>query len=355
MPEFSSWEFDGPTNTLFIHFDVEEHHIKLDTFIRTADSARRILSSFDQALFDGRLAYELVVLPPEEGSFLQRLRVLIPVAAAVVLFIDSDTPAGFIEGLTGKPPLEWAKELGQITANELEEVYSSDEPAPDHPTKTSSNPEDDACRAGSRLLTAMTRAVLEMENEQLRRLGMEERDLVEALEARAEFYAACYKDQDVKRVGFTAEDDFPVPRSSFPGRAQPPARKEDEEEPPEWSVAIENISVSSPNWDEEDQRSRQWKGKDANRRDCYFVIEDAEFWRLVKKQDLHVVVSDTLKVQWAFRVVDGKAKQRRVLRVLEFNGSKLANPLSPDAVNAILGSYTPAAGAPPEPTLFDDL
>ncbi|RDJ11643.1 hypothetical protein [Rhizobium grahamii] len=266
-----------------------------------------------------------------------------------------DTPAGFIEGLTGKPPSEWAKELGQVTAGELNEVYSAeDEDASDEePPETTPISDEKACRAGERLLTAMTRAVLELENEQLRRLGMEDGELVEALEARADFYVACYNDHDVKRIGFTAGDEFPIPRNSFAGRAQPPARKKDEEEPPEWSVAVENISVSSPNWVEEDQRTRQWKGKDANRRDCYFVIEDAEFWRLVKKQDLHVEVWDTLKVQWAYRLVDGKAKQRRVLRVLEFNGSKLANPLSPDAVNAILGSHRPTAGAPGERTLFD--
>ncbi len=358
MPKDTSWDFDRQTNTLFIHFDVEEHHIKLDTFIHTADSARRIIASLDEALFGSSLNYELVVLPPEEGTFLQKLQVIIPIAAGLVLFLDSDTPAGFIEGLTGKPPSEWAKDLGkfgQQTANLVFEATDVDE-LEAHLPDINALAHDHAellCRMSERMLTAMTRNILERETEQLKSIGMEEGPFLEALDARADFYSACIDDGDVRRVGFTPDDDFPIPRSSFTGRAQKPVRKENEEDPPEWEVAIESINVTSPNWVEEDQRLRQWKGKDANRRDCYFVIEDAEFWRLVKRKDLQVEVWDSLKVQWAYRVVDGKAKQRRVLRVLEFNGTLLATPLSPGAINAILGSHTSTNGAKAEPTLFD--
>jgi hypothetical protein len=358
MPQDASYDFDRQTNTLFIHFDVEEHHIKLDTFIQTADSARRIIAAIDQSLFGSNLDFEIVVLPPEEGTFLQKLKVILPAAAAAVLFLDSATPSGFIEGLTGKAPSEWAKELGELGQHAAELVFD----AADADELDAHLPELNAvahkhdeilCNLGEAMLTAMTRNILERDIEQLKSIGMEEGTLIEALDARADFYSACFDDGDVRRVGFTPDDDFPVPRSSFAGRAQKPVRKEDEEDPPEWAVAIESINVTSPNWVEEDQRLRQWKGKDASGRDCYFVVEDAEFWRLVKRKDLHVEVWDSLKVQWAYRVVDGKAKQRRVLRVLEFNGTKLATPLTAGAINAILGSHTSANGAKSEPDLFD--
>lgn len=34
-------------------------------------------------------------------------------------------------------------------------------------------------------------------------------------------------------------------------------------------VSIESIFVTSPNWDDDDQYSRQWQGKDPGLRDCY--------------------------------------------------------------------------------------
>ncbi len=183
---------------------------------------------------------------------------------------------------------------------------------------------------------------------------MEVGNLPDALDARADFYLACFDDKEVQRVGFTSSDDFPIPRNSFPERAQRPDRREKEEAPPEWAVSIENIFVTSPNWDKEDQRTRQWKGKDQARRDCYFVIDDAEFWGLVIKKDLHVEVLDNLKVQWAYQMVDGRPKNRRVLRVLEFNGDKLAEPLAPAAIKAVLGQYSIAKVPQASPTLFTD-
>src|SRR5690606_8562412 len=101
------------------------------------------------------------------------------------------------------------------------------------------------------------------------------------------------------------------------------------------------------------QKHRQWKGKDQLRRDCFFVVEDAEFWLLVRRKELHVEVLDNLKVQWAFRIVDGRPKNRRVLRVLEFNGDKLADPLTDEAIRSILGEYSLDAPPPGEPSLFD--
>ena len=118
-------------------------------------------------------------------------------------------------------------------------------------------------------------------------------------------------------------------------------------------MSIESIYVTSPNWDKENQHTRQWKGKDQIRRDCYFVIEDAEFWHKVKQKALHVEVLDNLKVQWAFQITEGRPKNRRVLRVLEYNGDKLADSLTPAAVRAILGQYSEYEASISPRTLFD--
>ncbi|MCM2561006.1 hypothetical protein M8756_01900 [Lutimaribacter sp. EGI FJ00015] len=363
MTVVSPWEFDARSDRLFIHFDVDDHFLRLDTFIATAESARKVIEALDATFFQGTLEYELIVLPPEDGSFLSKLALWVSGGvASVFAFMNSDVGSAYVEGLTGKPPAEWAQEIGR---DHREQIQSNKEPAKPEGEETPgtsdsveprSVPEDEeaACRSGARIVVAMTRGMLEKSNDELTKIGMEIGDLPDALDARAEFYTACIEDRDVKRIGFSQEDDFPIPRNQFPERTQKPARKEKDDEPPEWTVTIESIYVTSPNWDEEDQKARQWKGKDSIRRDCYFVIEDAEFWRLVKRKDLHVEVLDNLKVQWAFQVADGRPKNRRVLRVLEFNGDKLAEPLAPDAIKALLGDFTTGETPRGQPSLFDD-
>lgn len=362
MTDALVWEFDGRSDRLYIHFDVSDHFLKLDTFIKTAESARNVIDALDETFFNSSLEYELIVLPPAEGTFLSKLAVLVGVPGAVFVFINSDVGGAYVEGLTGRSPSEWAKSFGEdhrarIDAFQVEtETPENDEAGFDvieGPPESSPIDTDEACKEAAQIVVAMARGVLEKSPDELHKVGMELGALPDAVDARADFYAACIEDGEVKRVGFTPDDDFPIPRNSFPERAQKPARKPKDEEPPEWSVSIESIYVTSPNWDKEDQKTRQWKGKDQIRRPCYFVIEDAEFWHKVKHKALNVEVLDNLKVQWAFQNTDGRPKNRRVLRVLEFNDDKLAEPLPPAAVRAILGQYSEYEASIGPRTLFD--
>lgn len=363
MTEVIPWEFDAQLDRLFIHFDVQDHFLKLDTFVETAESARKIIEALNSTFFQGSLDYELIVFPPESGTFLSKLAVLVGVPGAIFAFLNSPVGSAYVEGLTGKLPTEWAKEFGQDHREKIQTLSALAAPEHEMPLDgeeafelTVPVPDDDevACRTGAMIVVAMTRGVLEKSNDELAKIGMEIGDLPDALDARAEFFDACIKDRDVKRIGFSYEDDFPIPRNQFPERAQKPARNEKDDEPQEWTVTIECIFVTSPNWDQEDQRTRRWKGKDLMRRDCLFIIEDAEFWHLVKRKDLHVEVLDVLKVQWAFQVIDGRPKNCRVLRVLEFNGDKLAEPLSSNAIKALLGDFTKGDAPRWQPSLFDD-
>lgn len=363
MAEIARWEFEEQSDRLYIHFDVQEHFLKLDTFIKTADSAQRVIVALDKTFFHGALEYELIVLPPENGGFLSKLGLWISGgAAAVFAFVNSDVGGAFTEGLTGRSPSYWATATGKQARDLIDQAPKLIEDGHDpvhqfDPTQTDQPiiPPDQAdCRASAKIVLAMTRGVLEKNTDQLNGIGMQAGNLPDALEARADFYNACIEDREIKGVGFTPDHDFPIPRNSFPERAQKPARKEKEETAPIWFVSIESIYVTSPNWEEEDQIARQWKGKDQLRRDCYFVIVDAEFWHLVKRKNLQVDVLDNLKVQWACQIIDGRAKNRRVLRVLEFNGHKLADPLAESAINAILGSYSTLNAPRGEPSLFED-
>ena len=363
MTDAFAWEFDGRSDRLYIHFDVSDHFLKLDTFIKTAESARKVIDALDETFFNGSLEYELIVLPPAEGTFLSKLAIWVSGGTAAVFgFLNTDVGSAYVEGLTGRKPAEWAQSFGEDHRARID-AFRAETEAPENDETGFDVIEgtadalpisvDEACKEAAQLVVAMARGVLEKGPDELDRVGMEFGALPDAVDARAEFYAACIEDRDVKRVGFTPENDFPIPRNSFPERAQKPARKPKDEEPQEWIVSIESIYVTSPNWDKEDQKARQWKGKDQIRRDCYFIIEDAEFWHKVKHKALHVEVLDNLKVQWAFQNTDGRPKNRRVLRVLEFNGDKLADPLPPPAVRAILGQYSEYEAGNGPRTLFD--
>ena len=49
-----------------------------------------------------------------------------------------------------------------------------------------------------------------------------------------------------------------------------------------------------------------------------------------------------------------RIKNRRVLRVLEYNGEKLADPLNDDVIRALLGQFSDAEMPPASGDLFED-
>ncbi|UFW77935.1 hypothetical protein [Rhizobium sp. SU303] len=214
MTESSLWEVEELSSHLFIHFDVEDHFLKLDTFIQTAESARDIITALDETFFQGSLKFDLIVLPPDDGSFLTKLVVWVSAGTtAVFAFLNSDVGAAYVEGLTGKSPVEWAQELGQDHRERVQEAYEMIEPSEDDPQDTSEPthayaidaiPDSDpgACRSSEKIIVAMTRGVLEKENKELSKIGMEV-GLAKALDARSEFYVACLNNRKVKRIGFT--------------------------------------------------------------------------------------------------------------------------------------------------------
>ena len=69
MQEPAPIRFEENSGQLLIHFEVEEHYLKLDTFIKTAESARHVIEALNNSFFQGKLEYELIVLPPESGTF----------------------------------------------------------------------------------------------------------------------------------------------------------------------------------------------------------------------------------------------------------------------------------------------
>lgn len=194
------------------------------------------------------------------------------------------------------------------------------------------------CQTGALIVSEATKSFLQKDISELNKIGIRPRQFREEFEARNKFYEACSADRNVKGIGFSDSNEFPIKRSDF-GRlhvALPPKEKVLEEVP--WHVATDTVTVTSPNWERGDQQ-RQWKGRDSSGHDRLFRIEDEDFWRLVAHQSLKPHIFDTMKVQWAFHSEGGRVKDTRVLRVLAYNESTLATPLDRNALDAILGRH----------------
>jgi hypothetical protein len=160
-----------------------------------------------------------------------------------------------------------------------------------------------------------------------------------AYEAKNIFYKACIDNIKIRGVGFDDAPEFPLGRQDFPRLITPLPPIEEAEKPRRWYVAIEQLAVTSPNWDRSD-KTRLWKGKDSSKKEKLFKIEDEGFWRLVATNKINPHVIDVIRVQWVFDISAPRPKDFRVLRVLEYNGIVLAEALDENALDAILGGYS---------------
>jgi hypothetical protein len=307
---------------LVLHFDTAEHTISLETFVDTAASVRYMSAVLARQLFGPTVDVKIYVLPPEEGSFLSSLKTIIVggsvvvasvvgTVAAGVTILQSDYVRSYFEARTGMSMSEMGAEHGRADREKAEAAEAEE------------------------LLTVVVESLLAGSPENLEEIC--KLLPVEVIEARSDFYLACHADREVKGIGFSSEEDFPIRRPSFLSYSQAGAAAE--EDAPEWQVSIDYVEVSSPQWDLHDQKSRQWKGRNSSNKTCHFVIEDEQFWKRVHDRDLKAEVLDRLQVQWAYRAIKNRVTERRVLRVLNFNNVQLAEPLDADALEAILGRY----------------
>jgi hypothetical protein len=263
MPETLEWSTEQYIPQISLHFDVPDHKLDLVTFRETATAASAITAALGTAFFGNALQIEFFVLPPTEGSFFSRLKLVLGwgggAFAVIFGFLNSEMGSAFVDGLTGKPSATWARELGMQGHDLLSFTLSKE----GGDSKVSAAD----CEVLGNLLTEMTRGILEKDSTALEALDKAHGYLAAALDARADFYQACLHDPRVRGVGFTPKPEFPIPRSSFPERAIKRKREEAEDDDGPWNVKIAQLSVTSPNWDKSDQKSRNWKGKDSRQRD----------------------------------------------------------------------------------------
>ncbi|MCW9035252.1 MAG: hypothetical protein OQJ97_13605 [Rhodospirillales bacterium] len=306
-----------------IHFNVQDHAFPLSDFIETASQAEAIVQELNEQLFNGKARYNFLVLPSEPGTFKTKLAIVSVVTASFV-FLESDIGQSFVIGLTDHKPSHWAEQVG-ISLNK---TFSDDKSANAAINQATAN----------LILSESTKGFLSKDHSTLRKTGITKENMRGAYEAKNTFYKACHENDDIKSIGFTEEDEFPIQRTDFLSHIVqlPPKEKDDKDGP--WTVMTEDIIVTSPNWDPFDGQ-RLWKARYAKGTLWVFTLEDEFFWDLISRKKLTANVPDFMRVQLAF-IEDGKKrKSNRVLRVLEFNGEKVSPPLEGDELAEKLGEY----------------
>lgn len=248
-----------------IHFNVPGHHLPLETFIETAKNTKAVIAAFNNRLFDGKLQYELLVLPPRPATFISALGIVVIGGGVVWAFAESDIGKAFIKGLTGYEPAHLAEIAGQKFKQQLKGTSVASETGDDG-DKTERLVE---LHVEAVVVTEITKSFLQKDVEDLKRVGIQPQVFRDAYDARNNFYKACSETREIEGLGFEETENFPIERSDF-ARLQvalPPKEEEPDEHP--WYIETAILKVTSPNWDREDKH-RQWKGKDSHGRERYF-------------------------------------------------------------------------------------
>jgi hypothetical protein len=304
-----------------LHFDVADHRLPLDDFIIAANSTKAIIEDFNQQFFGGKLKYQIVVLPSEIGSFREKLGIIVTTGAIFVLGgLVPEFSSGVIKGITGKSVAELGEIVGQKIDSEADSIQKIW-----HESLVAI------------FLREASKGFFLKEVDALEKCGITKEIFSKSYEGRNEFYESCYRNSEIQGVGFDDTDTFPIQRKDFAKFIVDIPEKEDNADS-DWKVEITYIKVTSPNWERGDNRS--WKAKYERDREAFFTIEDKIFWGLVEAEQLILKGKDSIKVQWAYIVENGKRKKFRVLKVLEYNGAEISDPLSDEELKDVLEKYS---------------
>jgi hypothetical protein len=306
-----------------LHFNVIEHSLPLEEFIIAAKSTEAIIEDFNNQFFAGKLTYQIIVLPPAAGTFKERLGLKVTTAAAIFILggVTPEFASGVVKGITGKS----VGELGEIVGGSIVETVKDG-----HELWQSS--------LVTIFLAEAVKGFFQLEEKDLKKCGVTKEKFMKAYEGRNDFYEACYRNQEIKSVGFDETDNFPIRRTDFARFIVKLPEKDEDDDDLDWKVEITYIKVTSPNWERGD--NRLWKAKYNKDNEALFTIEDDAFWKFVDAEKLSVKVKDSIKVQWAYVVEAGRRRKFKVLRVLEYNGIAISKPLSDEELDTVLQRHS---------------
>jgi len=159
-----------------IHYDVESHTLDLDVFIKAAQCIDNIVGELYEKLCEDKVKYKIVILPQESGGFKQWLA--IAVIGAGYHFVNTELGSGIVQGLTGKDTKEWGQSIGTCVRECAVSFFAKD-------------------------------------SHDLKKSLPKEAEFQKSIKAKNEFYIACCNATEIKGIGFSDEDNFPISRGDF--------------------------------------------------------------------------------------------------------------------------------------------
>lgn len=289
---------------IIYHFDIDRQSIPLKQFVDTASSSRTILDEFNEQIFDKKIRYELRVLPPEPGGFVEALGLIILEGVGLAWSaLGTDVGKAYFKGLTGEEPSDLAEKFGQKTRRLLKKkATASGELSTESEVNTVAIPIEaeivsDADRDAD-LLVKFLISFLAANIDKLEKVGITPTKFRKAYAARNVLYKACIDNPEIDGLSFDRSHEFPLKRADFLRLIiQIPDQVEvNTDAPMSWSVEAVDIVVNSPNWKRD---GRKWQAASNKFQDIAFSIEDATFWHHVQIKDIQPDIRDNMRVQWA--------------------------------------------------------
>ena len=351
-------DIEKPLGEIVYHFDLSAHSLSLQQFIDTARASQKILDDFNEQVFDKKIRYELRVMPPEKGGFVELLGlVVLGGGGAIWTVLGTDIGKAYFKGLTGQEPGDWAEKLGKknrkwLNRNKPAEISTDNDSLLIKTTPVDSQLITDAERDAEVLIEFLI-SFLAANIGKLEQVGLTPEKFRKAFQARNAIYKACIDNPEIKGLSFNRSHDFPIKRADFSRLVTkiPDQIDVDNDTPMSWAVESVDIVVNSPNWKRD---GRKWQAATNKHQDIAFSIEDDSFWHHVQIKDIQPDIRDNLRVQWAYPAGLSKpAKDVRALRVLSYNGTKISDPMTQAELNRTLEEATMIE--PDTPGLFDDI
>ncbi len=331
-------------------FDVPEHHVSVGAFVASAQSAERVIAALNEDVFKGTFDLQLVVASPEAGSLRQVLKVVVKGAKiagwgvggtwavffSIVQALETEIAKEVVEELYGETPAEIASRIAGDYRERRAQAQTEEQSQ-----ALEKEAVKELCQEVEKVFSGASSSALAATREDLENLPLSENARFEITDAQSHLFEKCIEDSSINALSFENSDAPSIPRNEFPARAIRPKKPEKKpEDDIHWDVTVREITVTSPNLDEDDQVARRWKGKTDLDKSILFVIDDSEFWGKLHRREVKFGENDKILAQLAIRFVNGRVKENRVLRVLKFNQTEIGSELDENALSSILGDLS---------------
>ena len=332
MSEYSKVDRNSHNRTIIYHFDVDQHSLPLEQFVRTATATKNIVEVFNQRIFKRKKDIEIRIAPPEQGGLIELLEVVVSMGSLTIRTLKSDVEQTLIKNLTDHDAADWERQLcSSIRDKKFEQCRDEITPQETREILESSSDDDPAVQEALRELQAAMLAksatgFLKASEEELDGIKFPVERFKSAHSAKNDIYQACI-DNDVKALSFSRSDNFQDKERDFRRFIKIFKKKPKDEmikpgpPPIESHREFADVTVHSPNWE---RTGRGWEGSNQKFEKIEFWIDDEIFWQRLENGNINVGTVVELSVEWVWSTDFVNFPMARVLKVIKFNGTKLA-------------------------------